>query len=88
MRETAERESVVNPDAAARVRRMCAEFGERNYSMSDDTVVHPRGLHVDCPNTVCGAKRGDPCKHPTRRVTGFVHPSRQDAEQKYIQEHK
>lgn len=88
MRADAERDRVVDPTVAARVRDLCAEYGITHFSISDDTREHPRGMHVAC--RVCHARRGEPCTHPTRgdRVVGFVHSSRLDDERAYVAERR
>lgn len=51
--------------------------------LDDVSQPHPRGLHVPCP--ACHRGEGLACEHPTRpsTPTGFVHPSRLDAEREW-----
>lgn len=69
-----ERQRVVDPDAAEKVRKHAAEIaaamGRQFVSVGDETKFHPRGLHVPCdgdttvdpPERGCGVESGTACQ--------------------------
>lgn len=75
-----ERQRVVDPEAAEKVRAHAAELaaamGRKFVSVGDVTAFHPRGLHVLCRH--CGAAETVPCRLGGRH-TGMAERRRASA---------